>query len=368
MPPLPVDPVRMSALIAALVLLGLPALAIALVALRLRVKERRRDAYLRAVAEDLVASGASPLPGGGYRLGHRVLKVEASTNPLFGGGFTVRLAAWSDTIHDRELRRGSPVPDEFAEFAPLLGRWESAGKMFLECYAAGVTLETRLAEDARTLGALASRPLERSWHGGVFTCREGFERDLPAWHWRHDLRRRLPRDVRRWGVSYFLDGPLLNAPLARLFAELAGGGRTFVLTDVEDLAFLGHAYGEGAAVRRGALVEVSRPDALVAADLHTDGEFFGALLAAEEIPPGFEEPVLRHRFPEKLVEALPRVRLAVRRLYDEQAGWFSGEYEILSVHPLDVRGAVGRRAAELGAPVLEIEGRFHRRLVRPPAY
>lgn len=358
----------MSALIAALVLLGLPALTIALVALRLRAKGRRRDAYLQAAGDDLVAAGAARLADGCYRLGERVLKVEASTNPLFGAGFTVRLAAWSDTIHEKELRRGAPVPDEFADFAPLLDRWESAGKMFLECYAAGVTLETHLAEDARTLGALASRPLERSWRGGIFTCREGFERDLPAWHWRHDVRRRLPRELRRWGVSYFLDGPLLNAPLARLFAELAGPGRMFVLTDVEDLAFLGHAYGEGAAVRRGALVEIARPEVLVAADLHTDGDFFGALLAAEEIPRGFEEPIPRHRFLEKVVEALPGVRLAARRLYDEQAGWFSGEYEILSVHPLDVRGAVGRRASELGAPVLEIEGRFHRRLVKPPAY
>jgi hypothetical protein len=358
----------MSALIAALVLLGLPALAIAAVALRIRVKERRRDAYLRAVGAELAAAGAERLPDGCYRWHGRVLKVEASTNPLFGAGFTARLAAWSDTIHDMELRRGRPVPEEFAGFAPLLARWESAGKMFLECYAAGVTLETRLAEDARALVALAARPLARSWSGGIFTRREGFERDLPSWHWRHDLRRRLPREARRWGVSYYLDGPLLNLPLARLFAELAGPARTFVLTDAEDLAFLGHAFGEGAAVRRGALVEVARPDAAAAADLHTDGEFFGALLAAKDVPRGFETPVPRHRFLEKVVEALPGVRLAVRRLYDEQAGWFSGEYEILSVHPLDVHGAIKRLAAELGAPVLDLEGRFHRRLVRPPAY
>lgn len=364
----PVGSVRMPALIAALVLVGLPALAIALVALRIRAKERRRESYLRAVGENLAAAGAERLPDGCYRWRDRVLKVEASLNPLFGAGFTARLAAWSDTIHDVELRRGRPVPEEFSAFAPLLERWESAGKMFLECYAAGVTLETRVAEDARALAALAARPLERSWRGGIFTIREGFERDLPAGHWRYDLRRRLPRETRRWGVSYYLDGPLLNLPLAGLFSELAGSARTFVLTDVEELAFLGYAYGEGAAIRRGALVEIHRPDAAAAADLHTDGEFFGALLAAPEIPPGFEAPVPRHRFLEKIAEALPAVRLAVRRLYDEQAGWFSGEYEILSVHPLDVRGALGKLAARLGAPVLELEGRFHRRLVRPPAY
>ena len=57
-----------------------------------------------------------------------------------------------------------------------------------------------------------------------------------------------------------------------------------------------------------------------------------------------------------------------RRLYDDEFSWFSGEYEIISVMPLDVRGTISRIATEIGAQVMDIDRRFHKRLVVPLGY
>jgi hypothetical protein len=115
------------AVIVLLALFVLPGLIGLVVWLRLRAKERRLDAYLAEAREDLRAAGAEPLGEGFFRWNDRAGKVEGSTNPLFGRGFSVRVAAWSDTIHEVELRRGRPVPAEFERFKPLLQRWDSAG-------------------------------------------------------------------------------------------------------------------------------------------------------------------------------------------------------------------------------------------------
>ncbi len=176
-----------------LVLVVLPALIGAAIALRLRAKGRRLEAYLAAVREDLRAAGAEPLGEGFFRWNGRGGKIEASTNPLFGAGFTVRLAAWSGTIHEMELRRGRPVPAEFEAFKPLLQRWDSAGKMYIDCYAAGVTSDPKVSADFKTLIDLSTLPLSKPCRGGIFTYREGFEEKVPQWHWRHDQRPRLPR-------------------------------------------------------------------------------------------------------------------------------------------------------------------------------
>jgi hypothetical protein len=352
-------------LAAVVILLGLPALTIGIVWLRIRSKERARDLYLRAVHDGLVAAGAEPLGDCLYRWNGRVAKVEASTNPLFGAGFSVRLAAFSDTIHEFELKRGKKAPPEFGKFAPFLNRWESAGKMHLECYAAGVTMERALAEEVRELLDLARIPLSKTYRGGTFTIREGFERDVPQWHWRHDQRPRLPKEVKRWCVSYWQEGPLLNPVLARLLYELAGASRKFFISDAEDLAFLEHGFGRSGIDRRGTLVELARPELPVAADLHTDGEFFGGLLVAREVPPGFEEQIPRFRFHDAAIKALGKCDFYARRLYDDEFSWFSGEVEIVSAHPLDVRTVLSGISGEIGAQVMDIDRRFHKRIVVP---
>ena len=351
-----------------LLLIGLPAAVIGVVWLRLRSKEKLRDAYLEAAREDLRAAGAEPLGEGYFRWNGRGGKVEASTNPLFGRGFTARVAVWSDTIHECELRRGKPVPDEFTRFAPLLEQWDSAGKMVTECYAAGVTEDPRVSGTFRSLLELSTIPLAKTYKGGTFTYREGFEANVPQWHWRHDQRPRLPKDVKRYCFSYWQDGPLLSPMLMRVLWDLAGDRRKFFITDVEDLGFLEQGFGSQDLHPCGTLVEMGRPELPVAADLHSDGEFFGGLLVARELPPGFETKLPRIRFHDAAIQAFRKVDFYARRLYDDEFSWFSGEYEIVSATPLDVRGALSRIATEIGAQVMDIDRRFHKRIVVPLGY
>ncbi len=358
-----VDPLLMS-LAAVAILLGLPLAAIAGVALRIRVKERARDAYLALVDAELRSAGAEPLGGGHYRWEGSVFRVEAGTNPLFASAFSVRLAAYSPTVHEFELRRGAPVAPGLEKFAALLERWDAAGKMHLECYLAGVRTARGLAGDLRALGQLAAQPLSAPCRGGTWTIREGFERDVPQWHWRHDQRPRLPAGAARFCVSYWQGDPCLNPGLLRLFEELAGPARLYYVTDAPDLKFLEHAFGAGAALRRGALVEVKPPEAAIAADRYLDGGFFDGLLAADRPPAGLEDAP-RFRFHDRAVAALADARFYARRLFDEEFSWYSGEYEIVSPAPIDVRGAVGRVAAAFGARVLEIDRRFNKRIVVP---
>ena len=357
----------------AVLVLGLlvvfPGLVAAAVWLRIRAKNALRDRFLGAVRQDLRDAGFEPLGDDIFRREGRGATIEASTNPLFGRGFSLRLAAWSGTIHEFELRRGKPVPAEFAAFKPLLDRWESAGKMYVDCYAAGVTTDPRVSEDLKALIEIARLPLARTVRGGTFTYREGFEDKIPQWHWRHDQRPKLPKDVHRYCFSYWQDGPLLNPVIARVLWELSGTAHRYILSDTEDLRFLEFAFERRDIACWGALLELMKPEMAVAADLRTDGEFFGGLLAARELPDGFErEGMPRTRFHDAAIKVLRKVDFYARRLYDDEFSWFSGEYEIISVAPLDVRGTVSRIATEIGAQVMDIDRRFHKRLVVPLDY
>ncbi len=352
-----------------LLLLVVPGLIGLVIGLRLRAKERRLRDYLDQARDELRAAGAEPLGEGFYRWNGRAGKVEASTNPLFGRGFSVRVATWSDTIHEFELKRGRRVPAEFERFAPLLERWDSAGKMFTECYAAGVTDDPRLSTTFRPLLELSTLPLSKTWRGGTFTYREGFEPKVPQWHWRHDQRPRLPKDVKRYCFSYWQDGPLLNPVLMRVLWELAGSSHRYFITPTDDLRFLEYGFERRDLACRGALVELMKPDMPVAADLLTDGEFFGGLLAAKELPPGFEsEQMPKVRFHDAAIQVLRKCDFYARRLFDDEFSWFSGEYEVVSATPLDVRGVIEKVAAELGAQVMDIDRRFHKRIVVPLNY
>jgi hypothetical protein len=346
-----------------------PGMIAALIWFRLRAKDRLRDGYLAAVREDLQAAGFEPVGDNIFRRGDRGATVEASTNPLFGRGFSVRLAAWSGTIHEFELRRGKPVPPEFDAFRPLLTRWDSAGKMYVDCYAAGITGDPRVSADVTALLEIAKIPLAKTYRGGTFTYREGFEAKIPQWHWRHDQRPKLPKDVHRYCFSYWHDGPLLNPVVMRVLWELAGASHRYILSDTEDLRFLEYAFESRDLIRRGALLELLKPEMPVAADLRTDGEFFGGLLVAKDLPPGFEkEDLPRTKFHDTAIPVLGQVDFYSRRLYDDEFSWFSGEYEIISIAPLDVRGTISEIAREIGAQVMDIDRRFHKRLVVPLGY
>ena len=259
-------------------LVGFPGLVATAVWIRLRAKDRLLDRYLAAVGENLRAAGFEPAGGHIFSRNGRGATVEASTNPLFGRGFSVRLAAWSSTIHEFELRRGSPVPPEFDAFRPLLARWESAGKMYVDCYAAGITDDPRVSADVSSLMEIAKLPLAKTYRGGTFTYREGFEAKIPQWHWRHDQRPKLPMDVHRYCFSYWQEGPLLNPVLLRVLWELSGDSNRYFISDAKDLRFLGYAFERCDLSCRGSLFEMTKPDMPVAADLRTDGEFFGGLL------------------------------------------------------------------------------------------
>jgi hypothetical protein len=354
-------------------LLGLPALAIAAVVRRMKAKLAMRQAFYWKVQGAIQAAGWAPLGEGLYRREDvglapaNGLKMEIFTNPLFSRDLTLRLAAYSDTIHEFELRRGKPVPPDFADYAPLLERWESCGKMFTECWAARVTSDPAVTEDVRALAALAHRPLSRIHRGGTFTLREGFEKDVPQRDWRHDERPLLPPGLRRWCVSYWQDGPLFNPPLARFLFRLAEKPwRLFFITDTEDLRFLEMSMGRRGFAPWGALVELMTPEHLVAADLHTDGGFFGGVLCAKEVPEGFEsEQMPRIEFHRAALKVFRKGLFYARRLWDWEGSWYSGELEILSPYPLDVRQALFATAAETGAQVMEIQQRFHKRLVKP---
>jgi hypothetical protein len=352
-----------------LILFVIPGLIGLVIWVQLRSKERRLARYLAEAREELAAAGAEPMGESYFQWNGRGGKIDASTNPLFRRGFSVRVAAWSDTIHEVELQRGRAVPAEFERYKPLLERWDSAGKMVTECYAAGVTEDPRLSSTFRTLLELSALPLSKTWRGGTFTYREGFEEKVPQWHWRHDQRPKLPKDVSRYCFSYWQDSPLLNPVLMRVLWELSGSGRRYFITPVEDLRFLDYGFGRGALDRRGALVELMKPDMPVAADLLTDGEFFSGLLVAKDLPPGFEsEEMPKVRTHDAAIKVLRSCDFYARRLFDDEFAWFSGEYEIVSPRPLDVRGAIAKVAAEVGGQVMEIDRRFHKRIVVPLNY
>lgn len=356
-------------LIGVAVLVLLPVGIVLAVWARSRSKQRAMADFYWIVQKAFTDAGWEALGYGKYRRNGRGAKFELSTNPLFARGFTIRIAAWSPTLHEFELRRGMPVPEEFQAFAPLLERWPCAGKMFTECYVAGVIEGPPAAEDIDALDRLARLPIEKAWKGGIFTIREGFEQKVPQWHWRHDQRPKLPKDVRRFCVSYWTGSPLLNPPLVHLFTMLADGSPMYYLSDTEDLSFLEMAFERRDIACWGALLELKNPAMPVAADLHEDGGFFGGILIAKDLPEGFErEGMPRRLFHDAAIKVFRKCHLYIRRLWDDEFAWFSGEYEIVSAYPIDVRGALGKLAGEMGAQVMEIDRRFHKRIVQPLEY
>ena len=175
--------------------------------------------------------------------------------------------------------------------------------------------------------------------------------------------------MNRYCFSYWNDSPLLNPLILRVLWELSGDSRKFFISSTEDLRFLEYGFNRSDLARWGALLELKNPDMPVAADLLTDGEFFGGLLVAKELPEGFEtEQMPKVRFHDTAINAFRKCDFYARRLFDDEFSWFSGEYEIVSARPLDVRGTLSRIATEIGGQVMDIDRRFNKRIVVPLNY
>lgn len=325
------------------------------------------------------------------------LRVSLYTPRIFE--FTVKQAQGVEApaiadFRDDPLYRGydmqSPNPQELRAFldhprtrrifeAAVAGRWK-----ILEQRALRLSLEDNLIHDSRidaaelavALRALRAldqappAPIART-SGGVFTFRFGFEPDVPPWHWPIDELRKLPRRVRRFAVSYWRDGPLLNDGLTALLVELCGpDALPWFVTDLADVSFVEHAFGR-VFERRGAIFESRHAEAVAAADRFTDGAFFQGLacVRSPEKASAFEG-ARRHQFHELAASRLDGLRLWARRLLDDEASWYSGEIEILTLE-LDegaVREAVERAARRHAATVTEIDRRFSIKLFRDESF
>ena len=384
-----------------LLILGIPLSAVLLLTLRIRTKEARRERYLAKMEKTFREAGAETLGNRHYRRGDRTYSFDANLSPLFAKGFTLRLSTFSDSVCEFELKsaRNVPIglPEELArdeyfrslslqgepapELVPVLldlkdrlstlvpDRWEAFSKQHMEVILSGNRFDdgaysaVELRSDLDALDALASAPLRRTIRGGVVTYREGFESDLPAWHWTPDQRRNLPPSVRRFVFSCYADNPYLNTAIVDLLYRLAGDRRKFFVTDQTDLEFLRYGFGD-AFTQSGNLVEADNPEVPVAADQYLDGEFFGGFLASGAPVDFAGQP--RHAFHNKAVERIDQWHFYARRLFDDEFSWFSGEYEIVScvLRPADIREAVEGLADRIGARFVELDRRFSFKLLK----
>ncbi|MBI2932868.1 MAG: hypothetical protein HYY16_14580 [Planctomycetes bacterium] len=389
MPPLPLDSVplsaRMTELAAVLTLLGLPALAIALISLRLTLKRRA----MRAYRETLLAP-YERLPHDCFRHAGQVFRLLVDPNPLFGRDFSVRLSTFVNSTLEFEVRVArnvptktpqrlasdpfygplvldTPAPDETIEHLmavkPTLARvlpsrWRAYSKVHCEVVlSANPTTPRDLGVDLEALAALAAVPAARRPSGGTWTIRSGFERDVPLWHWKPDQRARLPEGTRRWCVSAWYDNAYLNLALAKFLWRL---GDVRVITMEHDLWFLEHAFGRTLPVK-DCLAELT-PEMAVAGDQWLDGELVSGLVAGAA-PEAFRGAI-KFTLHDRALTA--GARLTARRLFDDEFSWFSGEYEILSASISDeaLRSAFRETAEEFHAEVKEIDRPFSFKLLK----
>jgi hypothetical protein len=319
----------------------------------------------------------------------RKFQVEAEPPKVLGRSHELTVAMFTDQAHEFYLRRAGGLPghpmadDEFyrnysieGRLGPPLdrylktpqvreilsrvlpGRWRTFAKAFVVIYFSGNEFDARRV-DARELGlafkALRALdlPIEDPPGGGTLTFRSGFEADVPPWHWTAEAVRELPPNVKRAVVSYYRDNAYLNVVLVDLFRHLAGASRKIFLSDRHDLGFLRHAYGDAVRLEGGRL-ETDRLDAPAAADQYLDGGFFSGFVAVDSDVP--KDPL----------RSLADVKFCVRRLLDDEASWFSGEYEILSVHLTEeeIAQALEKIALKYDAGILPLERRFTVKLFR----
>ena len=368
---------------------------------------RREEAWTR-LTEALRRLEVSALPDGRtWEFEGRRFELWIDPPSLFADNLYVRLSLFTPRLLEFSVKRAegieapvfetfrqdplygkfdiqTPYPREVRDYldsarvralieGAVCGRWR-----LVEQRALRLSLEDNIVHDRnlsgaelavalKTLRALDEGAPDPRPSGGVFTYRFGFEPDVPPWHWPVDELRKLPRAVKRFVVSYYRDDPLLNLGLVDLLLDLCGKSRACFLTDQEDLGFLDQAFGPSGRERRKAVVETRSPATVVGADRFTEGVFFRGLAA---VPAGAStepfETGRRHEFHEIAVSRLGELDFWARRLLDDEAAWYSGEIEILTLH-LDearVREAVDRTAKACQAEVMEIDRRFTPKIFR----
>lgn len=377
-----------------------------LTVLSLASKLRRRDTFLRQVHELLRKLGARPVDDAWEFEGRRYrLRVEPPT--MFEGSLFVSIGLYTPYVDEFMIRHARGIAVEinprlradplYRDYVPdgelrpeleewllrpetrailqkaLHGRWRTFGKRAVELYFADNVFHHEALDQTELLLALRAlrlldTPVSFRPHGGLLTIRFGFEPDVPPWHWQPEQIRTLPPGLTRAAVSAYYKNPYLNAPLVDLLYALAGDRHTAFLFPRCDLAFLEHALGKTFEYR-DALFVTRDSVAPVAADLYLDGGFFHGFLAFSDPPGEIAEEfrdIGRARFHEIAVELLPRLHLYVRRLFDDEASWYSGEYEILSTRLSDqhVLSAVESVASKYGARVVRLDRRFNIKLFR----
>jgi hypothetical protein len=351
----------------------------------------------------LAALGARDLDGRVWSYEGRRVQVEVEAPGLFGGPLSLTVAMFTDRVGEFYVRRAGGLPavalpalaeDEFyrdysieGRAGPALqdylrspevrevlrramaGRWRVFGKGFVILYFSDNVFDARRLDEEELRLALRAlrhldRPAEEPLRGGAFTFRSGFEPDLPPWHWTPEARQRLPENALRVVVSYYHENPCLNEGLVEFFYELAAGSRRFFLTDERDLAFLGHAFGDEVSIGDG-VVESARLEPPAAADQYLDGGFFSAFVAADSIP----EPLRaarRHARHDAALASLGELKFYARRLLDDEASWFSGEYEVLTLATSveEIARALEKTAARREAKILPLDRRFTLKVFR----
>lgn len=368
-------------------------------------RARRRWAQYQALNARIkglmLGLGATDAGDGIFEFEGRRFQVEVEAPGLLGGPLGLTVALFTERVHEFYVRRAGGLPlhplpeDEFyrdysieGRLGPRLeeyllrpdvkevlrramaGRWRTFGKAFVILYFSGNEFDSTRLDAAELKLALKSLkhldlPIDDPLRGGAFTFRSGFEADVPPWHWSAEAVRALPPDVTRAVVSYYHDNPCLNEGLVDFFYELAGNARKVFVSDHESLGFLRSAFGD--AVRQeGTLIETDRRDVPPAADQYLDGGFFAAFFAVDGPLPASLKGLQRFALHDAAVRELPNLRFYVRRLLDDEASWFSGEYEILSTK-LDARdfaAVLEKLAPRYGAKIMPLERRFTLKVFR----
>jgi hypothetical protein len=367
------------------------------------VRSKRRWAHHRAltalIRELVQGFGAKEIGEGIYEFEGRRYQIEVESPGVFGGPLGLTVALFTDRVHEFYVRRAGglpthPLPDDAfykdysieGRVSPALreyltradvkeilkrvmpGRWKTFGKGYVIAYFSDNEFPVERLDAAELKLALKSlKHLDVDLHdplrGGAFTFRSGFESDLPPWHWSRDAVQALPSTVTRAVVSYYHDNPYLNEGLVDFFNELAGSSRKLFLSHHEDLEFLVHAFG---VTRDGPVVETDRSLAAAAADQYLDGQFFSAFVAADRPLSESIRSVGRHALHDAIVRELANLKFYVRRLLDDEASWYNGEYEILSLQ-LDAQefaAALEKVALKYEAKIIPLERRFTLKVFR----
>lgn len=387
--------------------LGVIVLLFAFAVLSLSSKLRRRDTFLKQIDERLQKLGARPIDESAYEFEGRRYRVIVEQPTMFDGNLFLSIGLYTPHLDEFMIRHAGGVAvdlnprlradESYRDYVPdgelradiedwllrpetktilqkaLPGRWRSFGKRSVELYFADNIFhyegldDTELLLAMRALKALDA-PIALKTHGGILTFRSGFEKDVPPWHWQLEKINALPPGLKRAVVSCYHKNPYLNAALVDLFYALAGSHSTAFLFPRHNVGFLEHALGKTFETHDALFItkDVTAP---VAADLYLDGGFFEGFIAfsgsAAEIAEEFRD-IGRARFHEIALELLPRLRLYVRRLFDDEASWYSGEYEILSTQLGDreIVQAVESVASKYAARIVKLDRRFTPKLFR----